>query len=303
MWTSCRATWELTPVSAVTTKARPLPRGSRDQRDEALAERRLHLLQGAARGRVVGADQHEPVGGRNALVDPVEVQGAAVIGQGVEDRQRIPPRLDHLVEIADRALANGPRQRAIDPLDVSAVDQEAPDQVAAGQIVVTRDGEERSLQQAGHVLDQPGLPQPVGPVSMSGDVPRTRRGRRPSRFATPCRRCERGSCSRSAARCAGSRGFMPREASRAPGPSRGEGRAPRRSAVSDGARSTAQRIDAHPANADVKHRDARRFGLFDRAPDVRPRVLPFVAFVGGEAVSEGKEDPALRGTSSSRFVP
>jgi hypothetical protein len=56
-----------------------------------------------------------------------------------------------------------------------------------------------------------------------------------------------------------------------------------------------QRIDAHPADADVIHDDARLLGLFDGAPDVGPRVLPFVPVVGGQAVSEGEEYPALRG--------
>jgi hypothetical protein len=53
-----------------------------------------------------------------------------------------------------------------------------------------------------------------------------------------------------------------------------------------------QRIDANATDADVIDDDARLLGLFHRAQDIRPRVLPFVAFVGRETVSEGQEDPS-----------
>ena len=73
------------------------------KRDESLPEGRFELLEGAAVGGVVRAHQHEGVWRLDDLVGAVEVERTAVIGQRMQDRQRVVACFDDLVEVADRA--------------------------------------------------------------------------------------------------------------------------------------------------------------------------------------------------------
>ena len=92
------------------------------------------------------------------LACTVQVERAAVIGQRMQDGQRIVAGLDHLVEIADRAGLDRPGERSVGPHDVAAGDHEPADEIGAGQIVVAADRDDRPSQQQAHVLDQAGLP-------------------------------------------------------------------------------------------------------------------------------------------------
>ena len=127
------------------------------QRDEPLPEGRLELLERAAVGRVVGAHQHEGLRRLDDLAGPVEIEGATVVGQRMQDGQRVVACLDDLVEIADGAGLYGPGERAVGPHHVAAGHHESADEIRAGQIVVAADGHDRPSQQDAHVLDEPGL--------------------------------------------------------------------------------------------------------------------------------------------------
>ena len=81
-----------------------------------------------------------------------------MIGQGMDHDGRVLARLDDLVEVTDRALAHGARQRAIDPLRFAAAQQESPDEIGGREVVVARDGDERPLEVIGHRLDEARLP-------------------------------------------------------------------------------------------------------------------------------------------------
>ena len=77
-----------------------------------------------------------------------------MVGERVDHDGGVLAGLDDLVEVADRALAHGPGQRAVDPRGLAALEQEAPDEVGGRQVVVARDGDERPLEVVGHGLDE-----------------------------------------------------------------------------------------------------------------------------------------------------
>ncbi len=72
-------------------------------------------------------------------------------------------RLDDLVEVANRAAPHRLGQRPVDPHRLVGLYKVAADQVAAGQVLVTGDGDEfgrpvgEARQAMSHVLDEAGL--------------------------------------------------------------------------------------------------------------------------------------------------
>jgi hypothetical protein len=72
----------------------------------------------------------------------------------VDDDDRVLARLDHLVEIADGAVAHGGGQRAVVPDGLIAFEQEAADEVCGRQVFVAGDRDERAAQTPRHVLDE-----------------------------------------------------------------------------------------------------------------------------------------------------
>jgi hypothetical protein len=53
--------------------------------------------------------------------------------------------------------AHRPGQGAVHPDGLAALDQEAPDQIRGGQVVVAGDGDQGALEPPGHVLHEAGL--------------------------------------------------------------------------------------------------------------------------------------------------
>ena len=101
--------------------------------------------------------RQKPGAASSVMPEPVDRELAAVVGQRMEHDGRVLPRLDDLVEVADRALAHRSGQRPVDPRRVAALEQEAPDEVGGGEVVVAGHGDERPLEVVGHRLDEPGL--------------------------------------------------------------------------------------------------------------------------------------------------
>ena len=99
---------------------------------------------------------HELEAGRRVedLARLVERQDAPVVGQRMDDDDRVLPRFDDLVEVADRAVPRGQRERAVEPHRVAASNEIAAGEVARRQIVVARDRHERPAQTPRHVLDE-----------------------------------------------------------------------------------------------------------------------------------------------------
>ena len=77
-----------------------------------------------------------------------------MIGQRVNDDDRVFTRFDHFVEIADRAVSDGGSQRTVVPDRLLALEQEASDEVRRGQVFVASDGDERAFEPPRHVLDK-----------------------------------------------------------------------------------------------------------------------------------------------------
>src|SRR5258705_7792946 len=75
----------------------------------------------------------------------------------MDDDERVLPRLDHLVQVADRACTHRGGERAVGPYCLAAADQVASGQVTGREIVVTGDGDEGPVQLMRHVLDEPRL--------------------------------------------------------------------------------------------------------------------------------------------------
>src|SRR5439155_14205387 len=68
---------------------------------------------------------------------------SSVVGQWVDDDDRVLARLDDLVEIADRSAARGERQRTILPDRLASADEKATREVVRGKIVMAGHGDER----------------------------------------------------------------------------------------------------------------------------------------------------------------
>ena len=112
--------------------------------------------------------------GRHQLAGPLQRQDAAVVGERVQDDRHVLPGLDHLVEIADPALAHRPGERAVEPDGLAALEQVAAGQVGRGQVVMAGDrvqppaelgrhvGDEAGLAAAGRALEQQRQPLPPG---------------------------------------------------------------------------------------------------------------------------------------------
>ena len=75
----------------------------------------------------------------------------------MDDHGGVLARLDNLVQVADASAPHRPRQGAIDPQGLAALDQIAADQVRGGEVVVAGDGDEGALEAPGHVLHETGL--------------------------------------------------------------------------------------------------------------------------------------------------
>ena len=136
---------------------RRLPLGRRKieiERNEALPCARLQVLEHPLVARVVRNDEQETGRCLDRLAGLVDRQHPSVIGQRVQNDDRVLARLDHFVEIADRSFAHRPGQRAVLPHGFVVADQEAADQVARGQVVMAGHRDQRPPQAPGHVLDE-----------------------------------------------------------------------------------------------------------------------------------------------------
>ena len=66
-------------------------------------------------------------------------------------------RLDHLVEVADAALAHGARERSVHPACFATLQQVATGQIGGGEVVMAGHRIQWLAQACGHVLHEAGL--------------------------------------------------------------------------------------------------------------------------------------------------
>src|SRR5664280_1837416 len=84
-------------------------------------------------------------------------QNASVVSQRMDNDSGVLARLDNLVEIADRAVADRIGQWSIVPDCAIGVEQETADEVGGGHVLVAGDGDQRFFQAPGHEFDETGL--------------------------------------------------------------------------------------------------------------------------------------------------
>ncbi len=86
----------------------------------------------------------------------------AVICQWVEDHGCVLSSLDNLVEVADRPFAHGPSERTVHPVGLAALQEESTHEIGRGEIVMTRDRDQRAVEIMGHGFDKSRLSTPSG---------------------------------------------------------------------------------------------------------------------------------------------
>jgi hypothetical protein len=138
------------------------------ERREALPGGRLQRLVQTVVAGVVGHDEAEIRVRVQQLTGCGQRQLAARIGQRMDEHRGVGTRLDHFVQIADRAEAHGACQRAVLPARAVVIQQEAADQVARAEVFMAGDGDQRPAERQAMYSTKRVLPQPVGPLSMTG---------------------------------------------------------------------------------------------------------------------------------------
>ena len=138
------------------------------QRREALARRWLHVLGAALVAGVVGNHQLE-VGVRvDHLALLVQRQGAARIGQRVDDDGGVLAGLHHFVQVADAAMAHGQGQRAVVPGRAVGIQQVAAHQVGGRHVLVAGQRDQGALERPRHVLHKARLAAARGALEDEG---------------------------------------------------------------------------------------------------------------------------------------
>ena len=91
---------------------------------------------------------------RYDLVLLLDRQHPPLVGERMDHDRSVLARLDDLVEIADRTMAHGKRERPVLPSRALAVEEIAPDEIGCGHVLVAGHGNQRQAQPPRHVLDE-----------------------------------------------------------------------------------------------------------------------------------------------------
>ena len=127
------------------------------QAAEALFGRLFQIFHQALIARIVGDDQLK-IGMRlDQFALLVQRQRAPVIGQRMDDHRGVLARFDNFVQITDGTQPSRRRQRSVLPLGAVFIQQKASHQIGSSHILVAGDGNQRTLQFPGHILDKTGL--------------------------------------------------------------------------------------------------------------------------------------------------
>ena len=88
----------------------------------------------------------------------VKRQNPSIVGQRMNDDDRVGSRLDDFVEVANRAEPRGQGERPVEPQRVAAPNQIPAGEVARRKVVMARNRDQRPSEAPGHMLDEPRLP-------------------------------------------------------------------------------------------------------------------------------------------------
>lgn len=95
-----------------------------------------------------------PRAGLPEEIGTVEEQRAPVVGERMQDGQRVVAGFDDFVQVADSAGIHGPGQGPVVPDDIAAGDEEPADEIGTGEIVVAAVGDHGAAEQLPHVFDE-----------------------------------------------------------------------------------------------------------------------------------------------------
>ena len=108
--------------------------------------------------------------GRHDLVVLLQRQDSPRVGQRMDHDGGVLPRFDDFVEIADRAISDGHRQRAVVPDGAVGLQQIAAGKVGGGHVFMRGDRDQGLGQAPCHVFDKPGFAAPGRPLQHDGQA-------------------------------------------------------------------------------------------------------------------------------------
>ena len=94
---------------------------------------------------------------RHLLVLLLQRQDAPRVGQRMNDDRGVLPRLDDLVDVADRAATNCECQRPVVPNRLAGHQQEAAHEVGRRHVLVRRHRDQRPVEPPCHIFEKPGF--------------------------------------------------------------------------------------------------------------------------------------------------
>ena len=94
--------------------------------DEALSRALFEILDRVLVPGVVRDHELKTGSSLDQLTRLLDRQDAAIVGERMDDDDRVLPRLDDFVEIADAAMPRRDRQRTVGPDGLLAMDEESP---------------------------------------------------------------------------------------------------------------------------------------------------------------------------------
>ena len=101
----------------------------------------LEIFLDALVAGIVGNHQQKAVVGLDGFAALFDRQDAPMVGQRMDEDGSVLARFDDFVEVADGAAADGLRERPVNPYGFIRLDQEAADQIAAGEVLMASDGD------------------------------------------------------------------------------------------------------------------------------------------------------------------
>lgn len=119
---------------------------------------------------VVRYDQHKLVGRLQDCAALFDRQYAPIVGQRVDQHDRVLARLDYFVKVTNRTVFDCRRERPVVPDCFVAFEQEAAYEIGCRQVFVACDGDQRAIQAPGHILDEASLAAARRPFQHDGKL-------------------------------------------------------------------------------------------------------------------------------------
>jgi hypothetical protein len=121
---------------------------------EPLPSARLQVLEGVLITGVVRSDNLKPGRRLDDLATLLDREQSAVVGERMDHDHDVLPRLDNLIQVAERSMSRGERECPILPDRLATTDEKPTGEIARGEIVMARDRDEWTAEEPRHVFDE-----------------------------------------------------------------------------------------------------------------------------------------------------